>query len=373
MKIAIVNTHITDTVGGSQYQCDLIAQELVDRGHDVHYVAVKGRDPHVNKAINYQLHRVERLSEQIARACVAIEPDIVYWRFNKKCFRRAAKLIAMRGIPIVFAVSHLSDVQRWASKLTWTWRPKALLKQLKNRVVSRWNYGGFDYVSGVVSNNASHLRDLSFVTSKYIANSIPPNYGGDSGPVQWPSPYCLWIGSVKAQKRPELYVDLANSLVDSGVDFLMIGPIRSAEYAFLAESEGRLPSNFHYLGVKSPDEVASWLSGSAALVHTGLPEGFPNVFIQAWAHGKPVVTLSFDPDNVVTKYQLGYCSGSMAALVRDVSALLERKLEREKIAERARRFVAERFDLKANVTSLEKFLQDVLTRQKAAAKISKIL
>ncbi|MCG2590668.1 hypothetical protein [Rhodohalobacter sulfatireducens] len=43
MKIAVVNTHFVDEIGGSQLQCDLKADELEKRGYDVTYLAIKKR------------------------------------------------------------------------------------------------------------------------------------------------------------------------------------------------------------------------------------------------------------------------------------------------------------------------------------------
>jgi glycosyltransferase involved in cell wall biosynthesis len=47
------------------------------------------------------------------------------------------------------------------------------------------------------------------------------------------------------------------------------------------------------------------IANSKALVSTSPMEGFPNIFIEAWACGIPVLSLYFDPGGVIKREQLG--------------------------------------------------------------------
>jgi glycosyltransferase involved in cell wall biosynthesis len=48
-------------------------------------------------------------------------------------------------------------------------------------------------------------------------------------------------------------------------------------------------------------------------------EGFPNIFIEAWACGIPVLSLSFDPGDVIAKEGLGeVAKGDIDELVKDM-------------------------------------------------------
>jgi hypothetical protein len=48
----------------------------------------------------------------------------------------------------------------------------------------------------------------------------------------------------------------------------------------------------------------------------------PNVFLEGWSRGVPVLTLSFDPHGMVERHGLGHCAGAdearLAELARDL-------------------------------------------------------
>jgi glycosyltransferase involved in cell wall biosynthesis len=361
MKIAIVNTHICDFVGGSQLQCDLIATELSARGHDVHYIAVQGRGgaPYPR---HYSVHPVAHSARAIGHACIGVRPDVVYWRYNKKCLFGAARRLAKVHIPIVFSVSHVADTQKWSSKVVL--RPfsvKRLCKRLRDLVVSRWNYRGFRYVDALVANNSQHLSFLAGLPQIHISNSIPRSFTSVAATQLWPRQYCVWVSNVKPQKRPEYYIELARRLQLTGVDFLMIGSNTSGRP--FPHPTDKPPTNFHYLGAKSGPEVSAYLSQCLMLVHTCLPEGFPNVFIQAWAHGKPVVSMDFDPDGRLSREGLGRSSANFETFVQDVREFIHEDELRGTVGKRARDYVSGHCSIESNVILLEEFIQSTLSDQ----------
>jgi glycosyltransferase involved in cell wall biosynthesis len=63
------------------------------------------------------------------------------------------------------------------------------------------------------------------------------------------------------------------------------------------------------MGQLSHEETLREIGNSRALVSTSPMEGFPNVFIEAWACGLPVLSLHVDPGNTIAKEGLGFAAG----------------------------------------------------------------
>lgn len=63
-------------------------------------------------------------------------------------------------------------------------------------------------------------------------------------------------------------------------------------------------------GRLSHKETLLLIANAKALINTSNFEGFPNIFLEAWGTGVPVISLKINPGNVINKYNLGYCCDS---------------------------------------------------------------
>nr|MBL8410087.1 glycosyltransferase family 4 protein [Dechloromonas sp.] len=358
MRIAIVNQHPTDMLGGSEIQCDIIARTLTEFGHAVDYIAVNGRQGS-DYGLSYKVRAVPRQADAIADQVIAARPDILYWRFNKHCFARAAQRIRQAGIPIVFSVSHVRDVTRFY------WQPEAWrnggLRSARRALKESWRlyreHRGFDHVDALVSNNPDNLGASPIPLKAFIPNSMVTA----GQPFDWPRPFCLWVANIKDRKQPEKYLELAAALPDLGVDFLMVGQLQSKSYGPLL---AKGPANFHYLGEKSLEEVNGMLAQCRFLVHTCHPEGFSNNFIQAWLQGRTVVSLAFDPGGLLVGESLGlYANSSMETFVAQTRQLIDEPELAQRMGEEARRYAEAHFSPATNVRQLEALFRQVLTSQ----------
>ena len=66
----------------------------------------------------------------------------------------------------------------------------------------------------------------------------------------------------------------------------------------MAERLRQVP-NVRYLGHVSPARAIEVIAGASLLLSTSEGEGFPSVFLEAWASGTPVVSLKIDPDDAI--------------------------------------------------------------------------
>lgn len=353
MRVAIVNRHRQDILGGSEIQCDLVARGLIERGHEAVYIAVNGSGPY--GSVPYKVVPVEGECQPIVKACLAQKPTIIYWRLGKMCFRCVAKRMKGADVPFVFAVSCISDT---------TWLPpwqrlkscSSVYGACKQAVRTAWNHQGFKLVSGVTSLNPDYLGRIDSPREIFIPNGMSAARRSFS----WPRPYVAWVANIKAHKRPEACVALAQAVALHKVDVLMIGQIQQEEYRWLQDPH-LLPGNMHYLGPKTVEEVNGVLSGALALVHTCIPEGFGNNFIQAWLQGTPTISLEFDPGGLIEKHELGYVShGDEIRFHQDVLKIVDNPCLAERMGANARAWAQLRCRPKRNVGRLISFFQDIL-------------
>jgi glycosyltransferase involved in cell wall biosynthesis len=148
---------------------------------------------------------------------------------------------------------------------------------------------------------------------------VPPMY--DASPVPVPrkkSNYALWMARMVWYKRPELFVRLARSLPDC--EFVMAG---GGPLASHVERMSKAVPNLRFLG-NVEHFVAERLSSEARLfVNTSTYEGFPLTFLESAARRTPLVSLYYDPDEIICRFGLGCHSRSFDKLVDDVSNLMD--------------------------------------------------
>ncbi|MEO8464126.1 MAG: glycosyltransferase family 4 protein [Gammaproteobacteria bacterium] len=367
MRILIVNSHVLDIPGGSETQCHDIALRLAELGHAVTYAVCRpGRQTYDVPYKTYPLRG--SLPAAFAAALTQVEPDIVYWRRNKRYLLRSVFAAKRRHVKFVFAVSAGADVKMFNKRQLLANDVVGLLRRLWRRAAAigttftgMANHFALSLVDGVVFQHSGQIPPGFRGTSRIIYNSRQPL---EATPAPSSAPYVLWVGNLKTIKHPEHFIRLAAELPNIGVEFWMAGGIQDAVYARMLNDRASLPGSFRYLGAQSPDEVDSLIKGSLFLVSTSAEEGFPNVFIQAWLQRRTVVSLSFDPGNMLVTEKIGLCSGSHAAFKHDVSRLVADRALRESTGERAFQFAIANCDPETNVRRLEAFLIEVASAER---------
>ncbi len=354
LSICIVNTHFLDKIGGSQFQCDIIAEELQKRGHNVTYIAIDGTQRSYNR--NYRIVPVERDGNQIGEKISEIKPDVLYWRFNKKFFYKSVKIAAKFVGKVVFAVSNITDLQPYSASLKKPLRFHSIKKYVQKNLISRYNHIGFNYVDALTVNNKNQLSLSPITPCIYVPNAIYTEFDDFS----WPRPFVLWVANIKHRKRPEIFITAAERSVRNGIDFLMMGKIEDSSYNWIEQSN-RTPNNFYYLGSKKIQTVNAALRQTLFLTTTSTPEGFSNNIIQAWCQQKPVVAFEFDPGGIIQKYKLGaVAGGDIEQYIKHLDEMITNKKLREKLGKEAYEFANNHFSKKKTVDLLEELFTEIL-------------
>jgi glycosyltransferase involved in cell wall biosynthesis len=94
--------------------------------------------------------------------------------------------------------------------------------------------------------------------------------------------------------------------------------------------------NVTLYGSLSHPETLVHIYNSKALISTSPMEGFPNIFVEAWACGIPVLSLYFDPGDVIKKEKLGeVADGNIDKLI----SFMKSVKNTDEFAKRARAYV----------------------------------
>ena len=127
----------------------------------------------------------------------------------------------------------------------------------------------------------------------------------------------LWVANIKKFKRPELFASIAKEFTScDDMQFVMVG--RETD-SFCTQIN--LP-NLVGVGQVNQEKISEIMNKSYCLVNTSIKEGFSNVFIQAWQRYLPVISLSVDPDDILKKYNIGMCSGTIVKLKEDLQKII---------------------------------------------------
>lgn len=362
MRILIVNQHVTDVVGGSETQCHRIASQLTAMGHDVIYGV-----SHPRKRVYDVPYSVRLITQPFVKtfreALREVQPDVVYWRFNKKYLLRSVLEARRAGVKFVFAISHINDMRAFVAKPFHAGQ-EPLLKILQRSsrfaadvAFSAINSLAINWADGIVFQHTGQIPRKFGQQHVVIYNSAPRI---DSYPSNDAPSYVLWVANVKRSKNPETVIRLARDLLDTAVEFRMVGEIQEANYHRLL-NPAALPPNLRYMGYQNQDSVHALITGALFIVHTCDEEGFPNIFIQSWLQSKAVVSLHFDPGGTLKNHRIGFCSGSYEAFRRDVSLLISDEVIRGGMGARGLQFALENCNPEKNVQALESFLETVIS------------
>ena len=123
-----------------------------------------------------------------------------------------------------------------------------------------------------------------------------------------------YVGSLDKRKGIVEFFDLVKKAPSKS--FTVIGQPRDKK-GYLYYEKLKSYHNVKLLGRLSHSETMYHISNSKALISTSPMEGFPNVFIEAWACGIPVLSLYFDPGGVIEKERLGAIThGNLDILIK---------------------------------------------------------
>jgi len=334
--------------GGSEYQYEVLEGVLKER-FDVYYLfrhVEKSSNPR-HMTYNYRIRsKYSRYNYtdafQIYRLLRDLSPDVIYKRGGNYISSVAALYAKRNNKRFIWHIALQNDVEpyrfRWDKNCAREYIDKSILQYAINH-------------AAVVVGQAHYQDDLLQRQFKRSCGFILPNVH----PVppsrlrkQEDLIHVLWIANFKPWKRPEIFVELAETLKDEPCKFIMVGrpPVRTWKGL---DGKIRKMTNLEEVGELEGDQVNTLLGSSHMLINTSEYEGFPNTFIQAWMRRVVPVSLCVDPDGVLSVQRAGVLSGSFGKLVEDVKALVRDRGLREETAERGYEYAIKKHAVENNI------------------------
>ena len=284
--------HAIEQIGGAEMQQAHLARGLAESGFRVSMLCLDyGQAPKctIDGVELYKLHKPRaglpvwrflhpRLSG-FWRGMRAVQADIYYQRGAEMLTGVVATFCRWHGRKSIFAAAHNTDFHPG--------------KELVGNPRDRWLYQyGLNRVDAIVVQNEAQLADCRrhFKRDACLVNSA---YPGPPAMNSHTRDEILWVSTLRAFKRPELFIELARCLPQ--FRFTMIGGKADHDFANttyfhrIAALAGEVP-NLRFLGFQTPHAVEAYFDRARIFVNTSTHEGFPNTFLQAWARGVPTVS-----------------------------------------------------------------------------------
>jgi glycosyltransferase involved in cell wall biosynthesis len=125
--------------------------------------------------------------------------------------------------------------------------------------------------------------------------------------------YYIYVGSLTLLKGSEFLLEVAKRTPTKSI--VIVGQPRDAISETIFE-ELKKCKNVILKGWQKHDETLKLIAKAKAMINTSYFEGFPNIYLEAWALGVPVISLNVNPDNIINNYNLGiFCEGNLNQMI----------------------------------------------------------
>jgi glycosyltransferase involved in cell wall biosynthesis len=332
-------------VGGAELQQTLLAKALAAQGYDVAMVVADLGQP--DGAVwdgikTYKAYRPEAGLPLLRfvhprwtglwAAMKRARADIYYTSCAGALLGQVVLFAQLHGAKVVFRVASNSDCDP-GSLLIRYWRDKRLYRYGLRRA---------DLVLAQTPEQQQALlknfrRDSRVVPSMTEANGRRPGFEQRDIAV-------LWVGNIRALKRPELLLEAARKLPQLAFHIIG-GPMPGSESLYEAVRAAALQiPNVRFHGPVPYHDVGEFYERARVFVGTSEIEGFPNTYLQAWARGTPVVAF-LDPDQLIARNGMGRAVTSLAQMCEAIVALSDDRRAWESASQRSREYMDNRFNL----------------------------
>ena len=353
--------------GGSELQMTMLAKEFVDRSYDVSLVTF-GKSNNSSKIINgikvyhpfyirskgYVYFYPQNLYK-LFKILNKIDADIYIQRATTPltglvaCFAKLKKKIFIYSVSSNACVSNNLYIKR--------------VNDFK-KLIYKFGVKNSDCVICQTKDQKDLLKQTIGKDGVVIKNIyIPPKFESIKKNIS--KLKVLWVGRIINEKRPDLFLKLAKNFPD--IDFCMIGCIGGVStydskfYNDIQKNASKI-NNFDFKGFVPNNEINKYYAESSLVINTSYVEGFPNTFLEAWGNYTPVITLDFDPDEIICRYKLGLHSKTFEQLIKDTKTLLYNDNLRMEMGNNSREYVEKEHNLNKILNEYEYLIKNLVAK-----------
>jgi len=373
MKICILSeyayTLLTNgsSAGGAELQMIILAKEFTNRSHDVSFVTfeksknlyeiindIKVFNPFNNYGKGYTYLYPQNLYK-LFKVLNKINADIYIQRATTPLTGLLAFFTKLKNKLFLYSVSSNECVSVNLS-----------IKRVRDlkKLVYKFGIKNCDCVICQTKDQKDLLKQTIGKNGEIIKNIyIPPE--SEFSKKNPSIPKVLWVGRIVKEKRPELFLELAKHLPN--INFCMIASVVGSStsaiknYNNIKEASSKI-NNLDFKGFVPHKEINRYYAESSLFINTSYVEGFPNTFLEAWGNYKPVITLDFDPDEIICKYKLGLHSRTFEQMIEDIKTLLKNEKLREEIGNNSREYVEKEHNLNKIINEYEILIKNLMAR-----------
>ncbi len=259
------------------------------------------------------------------------QPEWCFWQCADHLWGPAAEIARYLGVRTAFSTMHDLDVQvrkaqigRKSLWLLYLWGLE------RSDLIFIQHYGQRGYLP-------LHLQQRTYLLPGIVP--LPERVI----PHRERKRTVVWAAVIRPPKRPDLLIEIARRLPT--VHFVVCGAPRQSHWEpqkidQIMKDLRSLP-NVDYRGHVAPEQTVQAIGSAGVLLSTSDGEGFPSVFLEAWAAGTPVVSMQIDPDHKVRDHELGKVADTIEGAVEAVRVLMASTERCQEMGMRSRLHVEE--------------------------------
>lgn len=306
-----------NTDGGGELQLALLAKALVRGGNEVVIIDYQATEDFISpdgikvfsikgwnngiRFIRIFTHRLPLLYKSLK----AQRADIYYCRMRD--FRHILAFWAARKVKAKFIIGLASDLDAMNFWKRWKYNylvSKFGLWALSSNLLIEIIYPFLLRKANLVL--AQHGGQKTMLSKKNIDSFLFPNLFDPPEtkftPTQAKKDF-IYVGRLDKRKG---FSTLFEIIKKSPMHTFKVVGHPYDKTGFLYCEKLKYFSNVTLMGKLTHSDTLFHIANSKALISTSPMEGFPNVFLEAWSCGIPVLSLYVDPGDIIKKEKLGY-------------------------------------------------------------------